>query len=206
MGRRSDHTAPELQELLIAAAEQIVAREGIAQLSVRKVTHQIGYTPGTLYQHFAGIADLLLHVNARTLDRLAETLRNGDITAPAAARLHNFARLYLGFIRANTQLWAALFQLTLPPGTPVPDWYLPRIETLITMVADTFADLGLTTPRARREAAEMIWSSIHAVCSLDTSGKLPLVSRRPLEQLIDDLVAIHIAGHQAQNAQRPEKA
>lgn len=70
MARRSDHSRDELREMALTAAEQIVLENGYESLSARKVASAIGYTVGTLYLVFENLDDLVLQVNARTLDRL----------------------------------------------------------------------------------------------------------------------------------------
>lgn len=179
--------------MLVVAAEEIVVQEGSARLSVRKITRRIGYSPGTLYQHFAGIDDLLIQVNGRTLEKLAQALRSGDVMAASEVRLHNFARVYLAFVRQNERLWGALFQFARDEDQETPEWYRRKLDVLIDTVAGAFEGLGLSDHAERRAAAEMIWASVHAVCSLDASGKLPLLSGRSLERLIDDLVSVHIS-------------
>ena len=70
MARRSDHSREELREMTLTAAENIVVEQGYEGLSARKVATAIGYTVGTLYLVFENLDDLILHINARTLDRL----------------------------------------------------------------------------------------------------------------------------------------
>lgn len=197
MGRRSDHSADQLRALLLDAAERIVRDEGAAQLSVRKIARAVGYSPGTLYQHFGSIFELVTHLNGRTLARLAAALEAADAASDPEAQLRGFARSYLDFIGTNQRLWETLFIFSRAESAPIPNWYRARIDGLIERVALAFAGLGLTEPRAQREAAEMIWASIHAVCSLETSGKLPLVAGRGLAALIDDLVTVHVTAAKA---------
>ena len=87
MARRSDHSREELREMALSAAEQIVVEQGYEGLSARKVASAIGYTVGTLYLVFENIDDLILNINARTLDRL-----HAKMTASQAQPGCNWAR------------------------------------------------------------------------------------------------------------------
>lgn len=178
--------------MIVDAAEKIVLDQGVGALSVRRITGAIGYSPGTLYQHFSSIGAVVTRLNDRTLGRLEDAMHAHDAALPPAERLYNFAAVYLSFIRANTRAWAALFDMRRDPNEPVPGWYADRINRLIEMIAGCFAAMGQgqTTPR---RAAEMVWASVHAVCSLEAAGKLPLVSERGLDDQVRDLVAVHIA-------------
>ncbi|HEV3447204.1 MAG TPA: helix-turn-helix domain-containing protein, partial [Gemmataceae bacterium] len=68
MARRSDHTREELKDLAIQAAIALIEADGIGQFSARQVAARIGYTVGTLYNVFGSYDELLLNVNARTVD------------------------------------------------------------------------------------------------------------------------------------------
>lgn len=194
MGRRADHSVEELTELILRAAHRIIEDEGIDRLSMRHIATSIGYTPGTIYQHFAGISDIVNRVNAQTLAALEAQLRTAAVKGSPRHRLRHYAGIYLDFTRRNGNLWAALFELRRSPDAPVPEWYKDRIAGLITLIADCFADMG-SGQREPRRAAELLWSSIHAVCTLDAAGKLPLVSASPLGDLVHELLDIHIAAY-----------
>ena len=62
MARRSDHTREELRRLILQAARRIIRDKGVAALSARKVASDIGYTVGTIYQHFNGMDAILITV------------------------------------------------------------------------------------------------------------------------------------------------
>ena len=70
MARRSDHSREEIKELALNATEEIVAEAGFQALSARKVASAIGYTVGTIYLVFKNLDDLIMQVNARTLETL----------------------------------------------------------------------------------------------------------------------------------------
>ena len=92
MARRSEHSLEELKALVLDAAETIVIDEGFSELKVRKIAMEIGYTVGSIYMVFANMADLIMHINARTLDALAAQLEQiQDMTL--SSRLNRWPRL-----------------------------------------------------------------------------------------------------------------
>ena len=76
MARRSEHSKEEIRDMALAAAQDIVKAEGLAGLSARKIAKKIGYTVGTLYLVFKNQDDLILTINARTLDALAAKMQD----------------------------------------------------------------------------------------------------------------------------------
>ena len=70
MGRRSIHTPDELRELIIEATTSIVEQDGLEGISAREIAKRVGYSPGTFYNVFENLDDLLLIIEARLLDGL----------------------------------------------------------------------------------------------------------------------------------------
>ena len=82
MGRRSTHTPQQLRELILDAAQDIIQVQGLAGLSAREIARRIEYSPGTIYNMFENLDDVVLHVEARVLDaldkRLSTLLQDGN--------------------------------------------------------------------------------------------------------------------------------
>ena len=74
MGRRSTHTPQQLRELILDAAQDIIEAQGLAGLSAREIARRIEYSPGTIYNMFENLDDVVLHVEARVLDALDQRL------------------------------------------------------------------------------------------------------------------------------------
>ena len=97
MGRRSIHTPEELRELIIEATTEIVEQDGLEGLSAREIAKRVNYSPGTLYNVFENLDDLLLIIEARLLDRLAERLAARTRAAPPQQRLRRLSQTYVVF-------------------------------------------------------------------------------------------------------------
>jgi AcrR family transcriptional regulator len=80
MAKRSEHTQEELKELVLSAAEAIVTEEGFSALKVRRIAAEIGYTVGSIYMVFTNMADLTVHINAKTLDAISAQLEQVQAT------------------------------------------------------------------------------------------------------------------------------
>lgn len=199
MARRSDHSREELRELALSAAEAILAEEGLAGLSTRKVAQRMGYTVGTLYLVFQNLDHLILLVNARTLERLRVRLDAGLSSAGGvdpADRIQALCQAYYQFARQHLPLWRLVFEHRLPPAEPLPAWFEDRVGELLDMVSQELARLLDTqTPAEIRLAARTLWGSVHGICVLALGDKLS-VGGEPVaaEQLIDSLVANYLAG------------
>lgn len=192
MARRADHTRDELARLIIDTAEEIIAEQGIDALSARVLSRAIGYAPGTLYHHFRDLDDIVTQVNSRTLAGLALAFADAPVDADPTRQLHHYVDAFLGYIAVKRHLWNALFEFRRKPDSPVPPWYIEAIASLIRIVAAAFSTMrpDLDGPEAR-EAGQLLFAAIHAVVSLDSSGRLGLVMNRDISSVAHQVVDIH---------------
>lgn len=198
MARRSDHNRDELYALALQAARAIVVRDGYRALTARNVADAIGYSPGTLYNLFANLDDMIVHLNASTLDALYDSLEAMEMTGDVASDLKSLSGRYLDFLGANERLWSLLFDYLLPEGQTLPDWYLKKVDKLLGLVEAAMTPLFPDPDDLRRsEAARVLWAGMHGIFSLAGSGKLAVVSRDPVQQMADNLIDTYIRGLEA---------
>ena len=195
MGRRSTHTPQQLRELILDAAQDIIDVQGLAGLSAREIARRIEYSPGTIYNMFDNLDDVVLHVEARVLDaldkRLASVLQDGD-PADKTVRL---AHAYLAFTHEKPRLWNLLFEHHLPADTQLPAWYQQKLEGLMARVEEALAPLFPAGKEAdRQRAARVLWAGVHGITSLSTADKLSVVTTESAGRLIDDLIGTYLAG------------
>jgi AcrR family transcriptional regulator len=196
MGRRNDHTREELREIALQAAEQLVATNGLAGLSTRKVVARIGYTVGSLYMVFRNLNDLIVQMNERTLDDLGERLTTAvaDQPPPALA-IRALAQAYIEFALTETPRWLAIYQHRLPEGQTVPDSFSAKIAGMFALVQH---ELALLCPHRSPDdialAARALWSGIHGVCILGFDEKLEFVGGRSIAAVTRSLLDHYLAG------------
>lgn len=205
MGRRSTHTPQQLRELILDAAQEIIDAQGLAGLSAREIARRIGYSPGTIYNMFANLDDVVLNVEARVLDTLDKRLsdiQQGEGTADG--RVTRIAHAYLAFTQEKPRLWNLLFEHHMPAGTDLPAWYQQKLEGLMGQVERALAPHFPPGKEADRErAARVLWAGVHGITSLSTADKLSVVTTETAGRLIDDLIGTYLAGLARQRGEAP---
>ena len=190
MGRRSDHSRDEIREMAIAAAAEHVEIDGFQSLTARKVASKIGYTVGTLYHVFRNFDDLVIHLNAQTIDEMAALIqqqtrrkRNPEV------RIRAMAEFYVQFATDHPDRWRLVFEHQAPRGLPTPVQMKERRDVMFEMVADNLSEIS--PRRATQEidhTATALWSGIHGICILALTGKLYLGGAFSMVKLIDTLI------------------
>lgn len=205
MGRRSTHTPEQLRELIIRSAHDIIAENGLGGMSAREIARRIGYSPGTLYNLFDSLDDLVLQVEALLLDSLDQRLSELPNENSTDIQLNRIARTYLSFGRDNPNLWNLISQHEIPSDMPIPSWYTERVERLVSRIEEALAlqlPTGRDNPVSLKRSARVLWAGLHGLTSLSTTKKLSSLAGNSADALVDELVNTYLAGLQKRGTGR----
>lgn len=171
--RRARQKALLRQEILDAARD-ILAREGYAQLSMRKVAERIEYSPTAIYLHFEDKRDLMFQVCEETFGKLVQDLSSlhGEFTDPVA-RLREGMRRYVAFGLRHPQHYLATFVTVPPDQTPEEIERYNRPETNGMMALGILREVIIACIAAKAfrnvdpdVTARALWTSLHGVTAL----------------------------------------
>lgn len=193
MARRSDHTRPELQELAISKCIKLISDKGAKGFNARSIAKEMGYTVGTLYYEFGSLMQLRYRVCGRILDIFlmelhAELVKSG----PDLVRT---MLTYVRLSRSHEHLWTFLFTFQAGPREKAPEWYQEKIALVFSQIERALAPYTSSKKKAR-EAARIIWSSIHGMCVLSLTGKLQMVGAETPEVMATQFLKTYLAGLQ----------
>ena len=196
MARRSDHSHEEIRDMALAAAEQIIVEQGHDGLTARKVASEIGYTVGTLYLVFDNLDDMIMHINARTLDRLHQLMTNGEIqNLKPKDRLIQLGQIYIHFAYSDPHRWALIFEHHPTNDRPTPDWYVEKIMRMFAIVEESLQPLSPhRTNGELSQASCALWAGLHGVCILGITQKLGDVSEDSVQNLAKSLMVNYLSG------------
>ena len=157
----SPRPAPDLdlrRDQVIRAARGLAESDGWAAVTMRRLAGELGVTQPVLYSAFASRQALIDAVALNGFSDLAAALEAVD--ASPMARM----RAYLDFAAAHPRVYEAMFSL--PSGlafaaddTPGPLW------RAFSGIRDAFPDADGTR-------AEVAWSALHGLATLQASGRL----------------------------------
>ena len=190
MARRSEHSLDEIKEMVLDAAETIVINEGYSALTVRKIAMEVGYTVGSIYMVFANMADLVTHIKANTMDDLSAQLQQLPNCAPERY-IAELAKAYLKFAEQNFNRWSLIFMR----NGDVPEWYQQKVDQVFSRIEAQFARLAPScSAQQSKQAARVLWSGVHGICTLSLTGKQDTVDINDIENAIVLLVESFIGG------------
>lgn len=161
---------------------------------MRQIAKEIGYTVGTLYNVFKNQDDLLLQINAQTLDDMYVYIQNNlGPELQGREMLLSIANSYYSFARDNYYLWVTLFEYSLTEEQEFPDWYLQKVQALVSLAESAMSNVVTGTTEAAL-TARTLWASVHGICALGLSKRLTLTSSGNPELLLNDLIDKYFKG------------
>lgn len=175
MARRNEHSQAEIKSMVLHAAESIIDEDGVAALTIRKIAMEMGYTVGSIYMVFASRAEIILEINARTLENIATDLQ------PIAATdtVETWIKAYLQYVPASR--WQMIYTPQLLETKSFPDWYQERLDVVFRQFAHYFDKFT-----AQEKDIYALWQGIHGICLLS--------SKEQLENAVMALLGIYLRG------------
>jgi AcrR family transcriptional regulator len=151
---------------------------------------------GTLYLVFENLDDLIMHINARTLDRLHQLMTDKETQNLATEdRLMRLGQIYIHFAYSDPHRWALIFEHRPTDDRPTPDWYAEKVMRVFAVVEETLQPLALhRTESEILQAARALWAGIHGICILGITQKLGYVGEDLVQNLAKSLMVNYLSG------------
>src|SRR5436190_2939897 len=97
-----------MRPALIEAAARLIATEGAAGLTLRRVTEEVGTSTMAVYTHFGGMPELRQSVRREGFARLAERLARVDESDDPVAELAMLGIAYNANATSNPHMYRAM--------------------------------------------------------------------------------------------------
>ncbi|MBS1797481.1 MAG: TetR/AcrR family transcriptional regulator [Acidobacteria bacterium] len=202
IAERREREKHNLRQEILDAASELFAREGYANVSMRKIAEQIEYSPTTIYLYFKDKTDLLKQICEETFGKLIETvaaIERAGVGEPLDC-LRKGMRAYIDFglrhpyhyeVTLITPLAGAINQEDYPYEGSAGQ---QAFEYIVRQVGRGM-ELGQFRPGDVATVSQAIWAAIHGVTALMISHPdFPFVDR---EALIEQVVEMTIKGLQS---------
>ncbi|SEH88228.1 regulatory protein, tetR family [Mycolicibacterium rutilum] len=157
----SPRPAPDLdvrRDQVIRAARGLAESDGWAAVTMRRLAGDLGVSQPVLYSVFANRQALVDAVALAGFDDMAAALE--AVAATPMARM----RAYLDFAAAHPKVYEAMFSM--PSGLPFAADDTPE------PLRSAFAALREAFPDADGTRAEVAWSTLHGLATLQVGGRL----------------------------------
>lgn len=153
------------REAILAAALQVVERDGADALAIRGVASELGLAPNALYRYFASLAALKAALAGESQRRLLNAMQSAADRKKPQDSIRGIAEAYLRFAREHPQI----FSLTLH----LPDDHEDEAATHRQSWQFVSQQVGrLYGEKKAAEATVALWALIHGMTALEQAGVL----------------------------------
>lgn len=195
MGRRNEHTREQIKQMAIEAGKKILVEEGFSKLGARKIARAIGYTVGTLYNVFDNYLDIVLHINAGTLEDIKNHLEKSLVPGQESTKaITTIGLTYLEYARENTNLWSALYDFQHPEDTDMPEWYIEKVNSVFSLPVKALIPLFQGDIERAKNEARIIWGGVHGICLLGLTQRLGREDDELLKTKVTSLIENYMRG------------
>jgi len=183
----------DTKKRILAAACELLEREGIDSISVRKIAKAVGITPMGIYNHFPSLEALLVAVYEKGVDKLARLMWKGIIRAESPAeKLRSLVSSYISFGIKNPHYYSLLFGSAFiqkysweePPRRLIMEnFWMPLTE-----VIEACQEGGLIRKELNpQEVATHLWTTMHGYVSFFIIGRLQQLWRMDEESILQSM-------------------
>ena len=181
----------DLKHSAIRAARNLVERDGITSLGIRKVAELLAVSPAALYRHFENLEQMRAELRVQIRQDLGEFLKfRRDRVKPttnkrknAILRFESLGKAYVDFARSNPRLFEVAFiHCDEKPISEFSDlaWDLLK-ESLTELMKVGFLDKKVLT-----SAPMIAWSSVHGLAVLVANRAIAQRDQEEaLQQILD---------------------
>lgn len=174
MARPRVHT-DGLRDALLGEAIEIVARQGIGELSVREVARAAGTSTTAVYTLFGNKEGLARAVLVHAFDSFADAQRTVAAPSNDAAGLAELGVAYVGWALENPRLYALMFGDALVGITRTPETHdaATRAITPLREGVRTAIESGTFRAADVDTVVASLWAQVHGMATLLLTGNYP---------------------------------
>ncbi len=177
MDPKNSYHHGDLKNALIKAGVEILAREGVGGLSLRKVAKQAGVSHAAPYAHFADKQALIAAISTEGFKQLHVQIEaaRAAYTGDPRSLLVETAWTYLQFALHEPDRFKLMFSSVLEKEKDYPDFVeiSQRNFRQLVEVVETCQQGGVLKAGPPDLAAISVWSTVHGFSSLLLEGQIP---------------------------------
>lgn len=159
-----------LRSAILEAAAQLLADQGLDNVSVRAIADQVGASTKVIYSHFGGKPGIVEALYRDGFDRLAADIRTAaTIGGTVPERMLSIADAYRAFAVGSPTMYELMFGPRVRDLLPLPEHRDPVMgaSQVILDLLLSGQDEGTIRAGDVRLQTKFVWSALHGTVSLE---------------------------------------
>jgi AcrR family transcriptional regulator len=160
----------DLKNALIQAGVEILAKEGVGSLSLRRVARYAGVSHSAPYAHFSDKQALIAAISTEGFRKLYTALENATqpYSSDPKRQLIECAWAYIQFATSERDIFKIMFSGILEQEKDYPDFVEISHRTFnrVVQVVDACQKAGVLRSAPLELSAVAVWGQVHGIVSL----------------------------------------
>lgn len=194
VAERKERHKEDLKKDILSAAKELFTEKGFEATSIRAIAEKIEYSPATIYLYYKDKDEIVHALHAEGFKLLVSHFQVLNHISNPFERLKGMGRAYIQFALQNPDIYKLLFVMEEPlkhVAKCAEDWDEgdQAFDILVKTVAEC-QKAGYFKGVDTNHVSFMIWSAMHGLCTLRTSGHMEHVALAKADTLdLDQLMS-----------------
>jgi len=194
ISERKERHKEDLKREILSAAKELFTEKGFEATSIRAIAEKIEYSPATIYLYYKDKNEIVHALHREGFKQLVSYFEVLNHISNPFERLKGMGRAYIQFAMQNPDLYELLFIMKEPlqhVANCFEDWDEgDRAFDILLKTVKECQDIGYFKGLDTTMFSFSIWSTMHGLCTLRTSGHLAHVGIARANQLdLDELMS-----------------
>lgn len=192
VAERKERHKEDLKKEILHVAKELFTQKGFEATSIRNIAERIEYSPATIYLYYKDKNEIVHALHREGFKMLVSHFEVLNHITNPFERLKGMGRAYIQFAVQNPDIYQLLFVMKEPlqhVANCFEEW--DEGDRAFDILHKTIAECqqaGYFKPFDNSLLSFVIWSTMHGLCSLRTSGHLEHVAAaRAKEVSLDEL-------------------
>jgi AcrR family transcriptional regulator len=194
VAERKERHKEDLKKDILTAAKELFTEKGFEATSIRAIAEKIEYSPATIYLYYKDKNEIVHALHREGFKLLVSHFEVLNHISHPFERLKGMGRAYLQFATQNPDIYKLLFVMEEPlkhVANCFEDWDEgDRAFDILLKTVGECQEIGYFKGLDKTMLSFSIWSTMHGMCTLRTSGHLGHVAVARANQLdLDQLMS-----------------
>jgi len=181
-----------MEARILKTALKLFAKNGLEDVTIRKVAAAIGYSPGIVYHYFRNKDAIFLRIREDGLAELHSQLHEAVESRTDFSRLTAYARTFLSFAFERPEYYEIMFLTNSPQAAATEHDKESSASDMFKLLTDEVRaamEKGYLRKSDRpRRISLLLFSSIHGLVSLAKRERLVISGDRSVKEALDESV------------------
>jgi AcrR family transcriptional regulator len=182
----------DLKKEILTAAKQLFTEKGYEATSIRAIAEKIEYSPATIYLYYKDKNEIVHALHSDGFKLLVSHFEVLNTVSHPFERLKGMGRAYIQFALQNPEIYKLLFLMEEPlkhVANCFEEWDEgDRAFDILLKTVDECQSNGYFNGLDKTTLSLSIWSTMHGLCTLRTSGHLEHVAAARASEITLDQV------------------